>query len=82
MEIYKKFIAEIDSQPKNPPQKRLSKKEFYKLLERDPSPLITNPFDEKSNIESYRVNMVLSMQEAYSAQRSDEIARKVFSEHF
>lgn len=39
--------AKIDSQPKNSPHKRLSKKEFYKLLERDPSPLITIPFDEK-----------------------------------
>ena len=47
MKIYNELIAEIDSKPKNPPRKRLSKKEFYKLLERDHSPLITNPFDER-----------------------------------
>ena len=47
MKIYNELLAEIDSRPKNPPQKRLSKKQFYKLLERDPYPLITNPFDER-----------------------------------
>lgn len=39
--------AKKDSQPKNPPRKKLSKKQFYKLLERCPSPLITNPLDER-----------------------------------
>ena len=47
---YKEFldyIKQTDSHPKNPPHKRLSKKQFYELLERDPSPLITNSFDER-----------------------------------
>lgn len=46
---YKEFldyIKQTDSQPKNPPHKRLSKKQFYKLLERNPLPLITNSYDE------------------------------------
>lgn len=46
MKIYNELLAEIDSRPKNPPQKRLSKKQFYKLLERCPTPLITTPFDD------------------------------------
>lgn len=47
MKIYNELLAEIDSRPKNPPQKRLSKKQFYELLERCPSPLITNSFEER-----------------------------------
>ena len=46
MKIYNELLAEIDSQTKNPPQKRLSKKQFYKLLERNPTPLITTTFDD------------------------------------
>lgn len=47
MKIYNELFAEIDSRPKNPPQKRLSKKQFYELLERFPYILITASFDEK-----------------------------------
>lgn len=46
MKIYNELLSEIDSRPKNPPQKRLSKKEFYKLVEKEPWHLFTNVYDE------------------------------------
>lgn len=47
MKIYNELIAEINSRPKTPPQKRLSKKEFYKLLERETWHLFTDIFERK-----------------------------------
>ena len=47
MKIYNELFAETDSRPKNPPQKRISKEEFYKLIEKEPWHLFTNVFDER-----------------------------------
>lgn len=49
------YLKQTDSQPKNPPRKRLSKKQFYELLERDPSPLITNVYDEIETLNDKQV---------------------------
>lgn len=46
MKIYNQLLAETDSRPKNPPQKLLSKKQFYKLVEKEPWHLFTNVYDE------------------------------------
>ena len=47
MKMYNEIVAELDYRPKNPPQKRLSKKQFYELLERFPYILIPDSDDEK-----------------------------------
>lgn len=46
MKIYNELLAETDSRPKNPPLKRISKEEFYKLVEKEPWHLFTNVYDE------------------------------------
>lgn len=46
---YKEFLdyfKQTDSQPKNPPRKRLSKKQFYELVKKEPWHLYTNVYDE------------------------------------
>lgn len=55
MKIYNELIAEINSRPKSPPRKLLSKKQFYKLLEKEPWHLFTDVFDEREERNSGKV---------------------------
>lgn len=46
MKIYNELLAQTDSQPKNPPFRKLSKKQFYELVKKEPWHLFSNVYDD------------------------------------
>lgn len=47
--VYKEWtdlLAQTDSQPKNPPFRKLSKKQFYELVKKEPWHLFSNVYDD------------------------------------
>lgn len=73
MKIYNELVAEINSRPKTSPQKRLSKKEFYKLVEKEPWHLFTDVFDEREERNSGKVVWFPLCEEPFSLEEVMEL---------
>ena len=48
-------LKKIEAQPKNPPLQRLSKKEFYELVKKEPWHLYTSVYDEVETLNGMKV---------------------------
>ena len=76
--IYNELIAEINSRPKTPPQKRLSKKEFYKLVEKEPLHLFMDGFDEREERNSGKVVWFPLCEEPFPLEEVMKLREKYF----
>ena len=71
-------LNEVDSQPKDPPHKRLSKMQFYELLERNPSPLITNSSDERVTMNHTELLWFPQCKKPFPVKEVMELRKKYF----